>query len=241
MKYLKLFDTESNYLAYRDGSDYLKPNVSLSDDKGEVYYNYPPPITYDYVDLGLPSGTKWAAQNVGARKPSDYGLYFAWGDAQGYTADQVGTGKGQQKFAEDEIDYTFGVYPNYSKYTTPGETLDLEDDAAHVYMGGNWHMPTPTQIQELLDNTTNTWITQDGINGRLFTSKKNPSKSIFIPAAGYAWNGSVQDSGDIGGVWSSMLDANNVSLGQNLYFYSSVAILGCNDRCAGLSVRGVIG
>ena len=44
MKYLKLFDTESNYLTYRDGSDYLKPNVSLSDDKGDVYYNYPPPL-----------------------------------------------------------------------------------------------------------------------------------------------------------------------------------------------------
>ena len=42
MKYLKLFDTESNYLAYRDGADYLKPNVSLSDDKGSVHYNYPP-------------------------------------------------------------------------------------------------------------------------------------------------------------------------------------------------------
>ena len=43
MKYLKLFDTESNYLTYRNGSDYLKPNVSLSDDNGDVYYNYPPP------------------------------------------------------------------------------------------------------------------------------------------------------------------------------------------------------
>ena len=43
MKYLKLFDTESNYLAYRDGSDYLKPNVSLSEDKGGVYYNFTPP------------------------------------------------------------------------------------------------------------------------------------------------------------------------------------------------------
>ena len=44
MKYLKLFDTESNYLAYRDGANYLKPNVSLCDDNGDVYYNYPPPL-----------------------------------------------------------------------------------------------------------------------------------------------------------------------------------------------------
>ena len=43
MKYLKLLEAESEYLTYRDGADYLKPNVSLSDDKGEAYYNYSPP------------------------------------------------------------------------------------------------------------------------------------------------------------------------------------------------------
>ena len=76
MKYLKLFDTEIKYSTYRDGGDYLKPNVSLCYSTGKVYYTTPT-ITYDYVDLGLPSGTKWATQNVGAYKPSDYGLYFA--------------------------------------------------------------------------------------------------------------------------------------------------------------------
>ena len=101
-------------------------------------------------------------------------------------------------------------------------------------------MPTPTQIQELLDNTTNTWITQDGINGRLFTSKKNPSKSIFIPAAGYAWNGSVRSSGDIGDVWSSMLFTDSVHYGQNLHFYSGNVFLDYYNRCDGLSVRGVL-
>ena len=96
MKYLKLFDTESNYLAYRDGKNYIKPNVSLCDDNGKVYYNYSPFNGYDYVDLGLPSGTLWATMNVGASKPSDAGLYFQWGDTQGYTADQVGTGDGKK-------------------------------------------------------------------------------------------------------------------------------------------------
>ena len=69
----------------------------------------PPPITYSYVDFGLPSGTKWATQNVGARKPSESGLYFQWGDTQGYTAEQVGIGEGKKKFAYDESDYKFGV------------------------------------------------------------------------------------------------------------------------------------
>ena len=196
---------------------------------------------YDYVDLDLPSGTLWATKNVGASSPSDYGLYFQWGDTQGYTADQVGTGEGQKKFASDESDYKFGVYPNYTKYTVTGATLELEDDAAHANMGGDWHMPTPTQISELLNNTTNTWTTQDGVNGRLFTSKKDGSKSIFIPAAGDAWDGSVQGSGDGGNVWSSMLSAGDVGGGLDFGFVSGTVNLGYGNRCNGLSVRGVIG
>ena len=196
---------------------------------------------YDYVDLDLPSGTLWATCNVGASKASDAGLYFQWGDTKGYTKEQVGIGEGQKKFASDESDYKFGVYPNYTKYTTPGATLDLEDDAAHANMGGDWHMPTPIQISELLNNTTNTWTTQDGVNGRLFTSKKDGTKSIFIPAAGNAWFGSVQNSGDYGYVWSSMLDTDDVIGGQLLDFYSGYVNLYYYDRYYGFSVRGVIG
>ena len=223
------------------GGGEIKPNVSLCDDNGNVYYNYSPFNGYDYVDLDLPSGTLWATMNVGASKPSDYGLYFQWGDMKGYTKEQVGTGEGQKKFASDESDYKFGVYPNYSKYTTKGATLDLEDDAAHVNMGGDWHMPTPTQIKELTANTTSTWTTQDGVNGILFTSKSNPSKSIFFPAAGGAWDGSVQYSGDYGLVWSSMLYTGSVRSGSYLNFTSGGVSLNSGSRYDGLSVRGVVG
>ena len=246
MEYLKLFETENDYLAYRnDKSKYLKPNVSLCVEHDVVYYNYPPkpkPNGHDYVDLGLPSGTLWATMNVGASKPSDAGLYFQWGDTIGYAFNQVGTGDGQKKFASDWSDYKYGVYPNYSKYTTTGAKLELEDDAAHVNMGGDWHMPTPDQIKELIHNTTSEWTTQDGINGRLFTSKTGNSKSIFIPAAGYAQDGSIHNSGDNGNVWSSMLSTNNVNNGQNLNFNSGNANLnGNNNRYNGFSVRGVLG
>ena len=196
---------------------------------------------FEYVDLELPSGTLWATMNVGASKPSDYGLYFQWGDTQGYTAEQVGTGEGKKKFASDESDYKFGVYPNYTKYTVAGATLELEDDAAHANMGGDWHMPTPIQISELLDNTTNAWTTQDGVNGRLFTSKKDGSKSIFIPAAGDAWDGSVRNSGVSGNFWSSMLFTDDVDFGQSLYFDSGDVSLSGNVRYDGFSVRGVVG
>ena len=190
---------------------------------------------FEYVDLGLPSGTLWATMNVGASKPSDAGLYFQWGDTKGYTADQVGKDK---QFDWD--DYKWKASGGFSKYNTAGATLDLEDDVAHVYMGGNWHMPTPDQIKELTANTTSTWTTQDGVNGRLFTSKTDGSKSIFIPAAGYAGDGSVLDSGDYGSVWSSVLNTGYVNFGQSLYFCSGDVGLYSSGRCDGLSVRGVI-
>ena len=193
---------------------------------------------FEYVDLGLPSGTLWATMNVGASEPSEAGLYFQWGDTSGYTADQVGKDKqfswADYKFSKD------GSSSNFSKYTTTGATLDLEDDAANFHMGGDWHMPTPSQIQELIDNTTTSWTTQDGVGGMTFTSKKDTSKSIFIPAAGDVLVGSLNGSGDYGNVWSSMLTTDDVGCGQNLYFSGNVN-LDCYSRSSGFSVRGVLG
>ena len=237
MEYLKEFKTENDYLAYRDGGGYVKPNVSLCDDNGNVYYNLNN-NGHDYVDLGLSSGTLWATMNVGASKPSDSGLYFQWGDITGYTAEQVGKGEGKKAFIWADYKWSIdGSSSNFSKYNTAGATLELADDAANANMGGSWHMPSPTQLKELTANTTNTWTSQNGVNGRLFKSKKDASKSIFIPVAGYAWDGSVHDSRIYGYVWSSMLREYDVSLGQ--YLYS--VYLHDGGRYNGLSVRGVLG
>ena len=192
------------------------------------------------MDLGLPSGTKWATMNVGASKPSDAGLYFQWGDTSGYTADQVGKDK---QFSWSDYKWNpSGDGKTFTKYTT-GATLELEDDAANANMGGDWHMPTPTQIQELLDNTTNTWTQQNNVNGYLFTSKTDGSKSIFIPAAGYASDGSLHNEGSEADVWSSVLNTSGVNGGQYLYFYPSVIYLdnSYGNRYYGFSVRGVLG
>ena len=194
----------------------------------------------EYVDLGLPSGTLWATCNVGASKPSDVGLYFQWGDTQGYTADQVGKDK-QFNWADYKWSID-GSSSNFSKYTTPGASLELADDAANANMGGSWHMPSPQQIRELINETTNTWTTQDGINGRLFKSKTDKTKSIFIPAAGSAWYGSLIGSGDCGYVWSSVLSTGVVDDGQSLNFISVGASLSdSHGRGYGFSVRGVLG
>lgn len=194
------------------------------------------------MDLGLPSGTLWATMNVGANKPSDAGLYFQWGDTSGYTAAQVGTGEGKKTFSWSDYKWSIdGSSNNFSKYTTTGATLELEDDAAHVNMGGDWHMPTPTQINELLSNTTNTWTTQDGVNGILFTSKTDTSKSIFIPAASLALGGSIRNSGDYCDVWSSMLSSSEERDSLGLVSSSDYTFLSDFGRYYGLSVRGVIG
>lgn len=198
---------------------------------------------FEYVDLGLPSGTLWATMNVGASKPSDYGLYFQWGDTQGYTKDQVGMGNGKKWFSWD--DYKFNINGSdtyFSKYTDTSATLGLEDDAAHITMGGDWHMPSPSQIQELIDHTTAAWTTLDGVNGMKFTSKKDKSKFIFIPAAGFATDGLIIGIGIYGFVWASMLNSNHSDSGQELGFISFGANLYAYfSRLCGLSVRGVIG
>lgn len=194
---------------------------------------------YDYVDLGLPSGTLWATCNVGASKPSDYGLYFQWGDTIGYTKEQVGKDK---QFTW--TDYKFSINESntdFSKYTTPGAKLEFEDDAANANMAGDWHMPAPMQIQELIDNTTSTWTTLDGVNGRLLTSKKDASKSIFIPAAGGAWDGSVEFSECFGFVWPSMRHKYYTG-SQGLDFDSEgISLYDSGVRYNGIPVRGVIG
>lgn len=107
---------------------------------------------FRYVDLGLPSGTLWATCNVGAKKPSDYDHYFQFGDIQGCTIDKVEIDK---NFCWS--DYKFVDGEKITKYTKLGSKLDVEDDAAHVNMGGDWHIPTPTQLKELINYTTSEW------------------------------------------------------------------------------------
>ena len=102
-------------------------------------------------------------------------------------------------------------------------------------------MPTNDQIEELINypNMTSTWTTQDGVNGILSTSKKDTSKSIFIPAAGAALNGSIIQSGNAVGSWINQLSSNDN--GCCLYGNSDVGGVDGLPRYCGCSIRGVIG
>ena len=218
------------------------PNVSLCTQENEVHYNptLPPPIIdgHEYVDLGLPSGTKWATMNVGATSVTDYGLHFAWGETEGYADAST------KAFSWLDYDLTEDGGLTVSKYNaTDGKTvLELEDDAVAANWGGSWKMPTETQLQELLNtaNCTNAWTTVDGVNGRLFTSVKN-GNTLFIPAAGTAYDGSMFDVGSYGYVWSSSLENSYVMRGIVFDFNSYGNHVDSYNRCYGHSVRGVVG
>ena len=95
--------------------------------------------------------------NIGANSVTDYGLYFQWGDTQGYTIDQVGEGSGKKYFYWR--DYKYSVDTSMTKYnSSDGKTaLDTSDDAAIANWGADWRMPTTTEFRTLGNNVNVTW------------------------------------------------------------------------------------
>ena len=180
------------------------------------------PSKYEFVDLGLPSGTLWADRNVGAEKPEDFGLYFAWGETQGYTGDDVKNGEKQFDWPYYKLcggsNSTLTKYNTDSYYGTVDTltTLEQVDDAAYV-SDNTCRMPTKVDFEELTANTTSTWETLNGVNGRRFTSKTN-GNSIFVPAAGFCDSGSVDDVGSEGGLWGSSLSVSGSRYAWGLLF-----------------------
>ena len=193
---------------------------------------------HEYVDLGLPSGTLWATCNIGASTPEGYGDYFAWGETQP-----------KDEYSWNTYQYCNGNETTLTKYCSNSDygyngftdnltTLLPEDDAATATWGEDWRMPTKAEWQELYNNTTCTWTTQNGVAGRLFTASNG--NSIFLPAAGLRYVSSSYEVGSDGYYWSGTLDTdvpynawyldfNSGSYGMG-YFYG---------RSFGRSVRAV--
>ncbi len=160
----------------------------------------------DYVDLGLPSGLKWATMNVGASKPEEYGDYFAWGETEPKSNYYWSTYKWCNGSETTQTKYnTSSSYGTVDNKTV----LDPEDDAAHVNWGGSWRMPTKEEQDELRNNCTWTWTTKKGVNGRLVTGPNG--KSIFLPAAGDREGTRLYDAGSWGNYWSSSLNTDRPS------------------------------
>ena len=153
------------------------------------------------VDLGLPSGTKWANMNVGATNYKEFGTYFAWGET------------------EPKADYAWGTYQwgswnddiKRASITKYNSVLNPEDDAATINWGPRWRMPTRKEFQELVTNTTAEYVTlsNDSVVVKLTSKAGYTDKFIYLPTAGY-WNGRHVTGEDLhwGYYWTSTLGAN---------------------------------
>lgn len=152
------------------------------------------------VDLGLPSGTKWADRNVGASSPEDFGDYYAWGET------------------EVKDSYTWETYTlcdgkASSCYDIGEDIAGTDYDVAHVKWGGNWEMPTKEQFEELINNCT--WyytvrIDDEGYGRFGYRVIGTNGKSIFLPIAG-AYEIKLGDAGNEGDYWSSTIGDDDIS------------------------------
>ena len=197
-------------------------------------------VTYEYVDLGLPSGLKWAKCNVGAEKETDYGDYFMWGSTTPNTASQCTWSNAPFNNGLDSYNEEY-FNTHKSEWLDDNNNLKPEYDAASHIMGGDWRMPTKAEFDELLNGTTNEWIPNyngTGVKGMKFTSKTN-GNSIFIPAAGRCSDGSVNGVVYYGDVWSSSLYTSTPYNAWSLLFGDEGCDMSRDSRYFGQSVRGV--
>ena len=157
------------------------------------------------IDLGLPSGTKWACCNVdddhSKQSPTNYGGYYAWGETKEH----------------EDLIYNWSTYihcdgSSSTCHDLGSDIAGTQYDVAHVKWDGSWVMPSWEQQEELLKNCTYTWTTVNGVNGGQFTGSNGGS--IFLPAAGGRWDDGLYDADSYGYYWSSTQD--------QLYSYGAV-------------------
>ena len=175
------------------------------------------------IDLGLPSGTKWACCNIGASSPEGYGGYYAWGET------------------EEKSVYNADTYKYYNENTgfvnIGSDIAGTSYDVAHVKWGGSWRMPTTGQQQELLNKCSSEWTSENGVSGRRFTGPNGAS--VFLPAAGFRWYGDLYYVGRNGPYWSSSLYPSSDDCAYDLYFDSGLPGWSYGNRPIGHSVRAV--
>ncbi len=195
--------------------------------------------TPEAVDLGLPSGLKWASFNLGATAPEEYGVYFAWGETEPKSKYDWSTYKWCMGSEKTMTKYCNKSSYGYNGFTDNKTVLEPEDDAAAVALGGSWRMATYAEWDELLTKCTWTWTTQNGVNGRLITGPNG--NSIFLPAAGGRDDTYLSGVGSYGVFWSSSLSTDYPLDACRVHFYSGRVNWYNNNRCYGFSVRPVYG
>ena len=190
MKHIRRFNDINELYAAVNAGEYIEPWVSqlnIAQQYNNIPYNLTTPktsetiVTNDVlsVDLGLPSGNLWALCNIGATKPNEAGSKFAWGEIESKTTFTQNNYKWPYTYEYQTTSMTKPVMCP-TKYFPADElmTLEAEDDAAHVILGGNWCIPSPSDFNELATYTT--WSRPSTpISADIFISKINGKKLIF--------------------------------------------------------------
>ena len=191
---------------------------------------------HESVDLGL--SVRWATTNIGARKPSDYGTYYAWAEVE--SKEFFGSGN-----------YKYGNGNPYTKYeprewypTKDGRrVLEPGDDAAVANWGNGWRMPTKKEMEELIKCCTWEWTTVNGVYGAKVYSKADglEDQYIFLPASGSIDGNEPLDRGDNVQFWTS--NPNGVSAYHCKMFKvddpDDIPLNMFSNRCLGMTIRPV--
>ncbi len=134
---------------------------------------------HEAVDLGL--SVKWATCNIGAENPEDIGEKYRWGEIERPT-------EGRYRFFDIKnrrINHSMIAkhYPQAYKedersihYNISG--LATYDVARHKW-GAAWRMPTPDEMNELIEQCSWEWMGKMGRCGYRITG--NTGNSIFLP------------------------------------------------------------
>ena len=247
------FTLEAYKTSSSDKADYtLAIGTNVAVERSQILNVGEMEAPHDYVDLGIVVDGKkvlWATTNVGATTPEGYGDYFAWGETTPYYQNWSGSGSPTSWKDGKSEGYGWQSYCGQSSFTEwstvpydDNKVLKPEYDAARQNWGGDWVMPTTAEWQALYDNCSREWTTLNNVKGWKFTSTKDTSKSIFLPAAGYFSGTSVYIVGSYGYYWSSSLNTVNPAraygVDSNSDYVSPAFSL--SSRCYGLSVRPVL-
>ncbi|MBQ9204440.1 MAG: hypothetical protein IJ155_09395 [Prevotella sp.] len=161
-------------------------NNTSVDEQNHNYYcpdaNHP-----HAIDLGLPSGTRWACCNVGASSPLESGIYVAWGETSTKECYDLNT----YLYRNDEFDVE----------NIGSDIAGTQYDVAYVEWGESWCMPSHEQQLELLYHCTSIKINMGGVYGMEFTGPNG--QSIFMPNAGMYFDDKLEELGVWGHYWSS--------------------------------------
>ncbi len=203
------------------------------------------------VDLGLPSGVKWASCNLGANAPEEYGDFYAWGETSTKENFDDDEGANPYQWYYDYNDHLEGY--RVTKYCPSSKssywkgtgsvdnirTLLPEDDVVSLTIGDNWRIPTKSEYDELIANSTITNTTMGGNSGKLFTSNIN-GNTVFFPAAGTKQSSTLYNRGVCGTYWSSSLDIDDPDMAEFYSFSLGTHVSVGGYRSNGLSIRAVL-